>query len=125
MYEKQNWKNGDVITEEKLNHMEEGIASSVLVVNENDGTLDKTWQEILDAYQSGTVVLIKYSDSSDGNMVKTSTPVCGISFTSTSPKNQKYSVRTMIDDGVSAVIVTAYYCATSNDYPSIIVNAGL
>lgn len=27
MYEKQTWKTGDVITEEKLNHMEEGIAS--------------------------------------------------------------------------------------------------
>lgn len=27
MYEKQTWKNGDVITEEKLNHMEEGIST--------------------------------------------------------------------------------------------------
>ena len=53
-YEKQNWKNGDVITETKLNHMEDGIADSgVLVVHGTiDGatmTLDKTWQEIYDA----------------------------------------------------------------------------
>ena len=54
-YEKQNWKNGDVITESKLNHMEDGIAGGggVLVVNGTvDGstmTLDKTWQEIHDA----------------------------------------------------------------------------
>lgn len=54
-YEKQNWKNGDVITETKLNHMEDGIATGggVLVVNVtvdgNTGTLDHTWQEIHDA----------------------------------------------------------------------------
>lgn len=54
-YEKQNWKNGDVITESKLNHMEDGIATGggVLVVNAiTEGqttTLDKTWQEIHDA----------------------------------------------------------------------------
>ena len=30
-YEKQNWKTGDVITEEKLNHMEDGIANTVEV----------------------------------------------------------------------------------------------
>jgi len=27
MYEKQTWKNGDIITEDKLNHMEEGIST--------------------------------------------------------------------------------------------------
>lgn len=54
-YEKQNWKNGDVITESKLNHMEDGIATGggVLVVNATmEGsamTLDHTWQEIYDA----------------------------------------------------------------------------
>lgn len=53
-YEKQNWKNGDVITETKLNHMEDGIAGGgVLVVNAiTEGqttTLDKTWQQIYDS----------------------------------------------------------------------------
>lgn len=56
-YEKQNWKNGDVITETKLNHMEDGIASGggVLVVNEvydeqtETISLDHTWKEIHDA----------------------------------------------------------------------------
>ena len=54
-YEKQNWKNGDVITETKLNHMEDGIATGggVLVVGVTmvgeTPTLDKTWQQIHDA----------------------------------------------------------------------------
>lgn len=54
-YEKQNWKNGDVITESKLNHMEDGIATGggVLVVgatvSEDAITLGNTWQEICDA----------------------------------------------------------------------------
>lgn len=60
-YEKQTWQCGDTISAEKLNHMEDGIAdagggSSTLVVNgttdEGTGTttLDKTWQEISDAF---------------------------------------------------------------------------
>lgn len=52
MYEKHNWVNGEVITEDKLNHIENGIANAggVLVVNvDENSTLDKTWQEIYDA----------------------------------------------------------------------------
>ncbi len=54
-YEKQTWATGDTITADKLNHMEDGIATGggVLVVHGAiDGaimTLDKTWQEIYDA----------------------------------------------------------------------------
>lgn len=48
------WKTGDVVTSTKLNKLEQGVAnagggSGVLVVNVNDGALDKTWQEIHDA----------------------------------------------------------------------------
>lgn len=48
------WKAGDVITSEGLNHMEQGIAgagggASVLIVHDNEDTLDKTWQEMHDA----------------------------------------------------------------------------
>ena len=39
-YEKQTWSNGDIITQEKLNHMENGIANdSVLMVY---STIDQT-----------------------------------------------------------------------------------
>jgi len=74
-YEKQTWTTGEVITEEKLNHIEDGIANAgdgVLVVNMNqtkDGdidvfTLDKTWQEIFDACSTRGAV-VKFMTASD------------------------------------------------------------
>lgn len=55
-YEKNTWAKGDVITANKLNHMEDGIADGgVLIVNAihdeqtETTTLDKTWQQIYDA----------------------------------------------------------------------------
>lgn len=67
MYEKQTWNTGDVITEEKLNHMEDGIsnAGGVMVVNANYdestsiSTLDKTWKEIYDCLSSGVPCYVK------------------------------------------------------------------
>lgn len=78
-YTKQTWANGDVITAEKLNHMEEGIsANGVLVVGQqisgNTMTLDKTWQEIrgalltggaIIAAEAGGFALVGYSRSTD------------------------------------------------------------
>lgn len=63
-YEKQTWANGDVITANKLNHMEDGIAGGggVLVVHSvydeqtEISTLDKTWQQIHDALVAGCIV---------------------------------------------------------------------
>lgn len=50
------WATGDVVTAEKLNKLEQGVASAgggsgggVMIVNDVNGTLDKTWQEIYDA----------------------------------------------------------------------------
>ena len=54
-YEPTNWKAGDTVTSAKLNKLEQGVASNVLVVNmivDTDTgviTLGKTWQEIFDA----------------------------------------------------------------------------
>lgn len=64
-YNKTNWKTGDVISAEKLNNIEDGIAGAggVLVVNETIdestgiATLDKTWQEIYDAMFVGGVII--------------------------------------------------------------------
>lgn len=62
------WQDGDLITAEKLNNMEAGIGSAggALIINDNDGTLDKTWQEIWDAAEAGkTIILRIVSVSSD------------------------------------------------------------
>ena len=56
-YEKQTWQTGDVITADRLNHMEDGIAQNVLLVEVNattnsgqtQYTCNKTWQQIHDA----------------------------------------------------------------------------
>lgn len=67
MYTKQTWKTGDVITEEKLNHMEEGIASCGMFVvgstydeSTQTETLDKTYKEIVDAFNAGRNVVLKH-----------------------------------------------------------------
>lgn len=50
-YTPTNWATGDTITAEKLNKLEQGVASagSVLILTDTNETLDKTWQEIYDA----------------------------------------------------------------------------
>ena len=62
-YEKTTWSNGDTITAEKLNNIENGIASGVLAVgiyvNSSDSTLtltlDKTWNEIYTVISNGGI----------------------------------------------------------------------
>lgn len=71
-YTKNTWQTGDIVTSQKLNHMEDGIANSenVFIVggvsfDENSnlvGTLDKTWQEIHDAMQN-KICLVVFSDN--------------------------------------------------------------
>ena len=67
------WECGDVVTAEKLNNIEEGIQEALesggggaepLVVHEDGDTytLDKTWQEIYDAYPNVAI----YTAASDG-----------------------------------------------------------
>lgn len=61
-YDKQNWQTGDVITANKLNHIEDGIANGggvvVVHVTEEDDTftLDKTWNELQELLASGALV---------------------------------------------------------------------
>ena len=73
-YTKNTWADGDIVTSEKLNHMEDGIASgeNVFIVGgvtlgedkaSLGGTLDKTWQEIHDAMQSKICILIFADDN--------------------------------------------------------------
>jgi len=98
-YEKQNWNNGEVITANKLNHMEDGIATGVLVVGlqEDGSTLDKTWQEIYDAMLTNGAVIIT---EDGGTRVAT--------ITQCRSANSKYVVLTGSD---------AYIVNTTDGYP--------
>ena len=71
-YTPTNWNTGDVVTSEKLNHIEDGITNSESVLfvggatyggDGMEGTLDKTWQEIHDAMQSKICILIFADDN--------------------------------------------------------------
>ncbi len=71
-YEKQTWANGDLITAEKLNHMEDGIDESSLiedfkitlttdsVASYANPVVDKSFSEIKDAYDSGKKVIVEF-----------------------------------------------------------------
>ena len=62
MYEKQTWVTGEVITKEKLNHMEDGIANSsgflITTINTETGKLDKTWNELHNAFEAKIPVFV-------------------------------------------------------------------
>lgn len=74
-YEPTVWKSGDVVTSAKLNNIENGIASAILKVNaimdEQAGTitLDKTWQEILDANYAVIVIPHDLNEGFDFAMI--------------------------------------------------------
>ncbi len=72
-YEKTTWVNGDVITAEKLNHIEEGIKNAgdlieVHIIGENYA-LDMTYAEILNAIQAGKMLYILVNDFGFENAV--------------------------------------------------------
>ena len=61
-YTKNTWETGDIVSSQKLNHMEDGIAGAyeVMVINEStDGIFDKTWQEIYDAMAQGKMCVVR------------------------------------------------------------------
>lgn len=83
-YEKQTWQCGDVVTAEKLNHIEDGIANSggtpLIVTYSEEGeecegggtavkaTCSHSWQEIYDALVNDTPVWAKSIESAEGRV---------------------------------------------------------
>lgn len=111
-YEKQNWKNGDVITATKLNHMEDGIAGGgVLVVNGtidgNTMTLDKTWQEIYDA----TLAIIVGDVNNDGTAIK-------VEYIMSFANNGTTYSLTSLGVGLLGTTTAVYTCNSADGYPS-------
>ncbi len=61
------WETGDVITAEKLNKAENGIAAAnadVLIVTSSEGTLDKKFSEIYSAFPN-----VLYAFDDDGEVL--------------------------------------------------------
>lgn len=115
-YEKQTWQTGDVVTSAKLNHMEDGIASAGrLVVNitwgEESGVMDKTWQEIHDAFSSG-VVVVYIAEDDGGYAIYSMSDIGSIIGTST------YSVG-IIGFGDNGVERFAFLASSADGYPAM------
>ena len=78
-YELQKWNAGDVITAEKLNHIEDGIVNSEVLEIEVKRNEDKTeelevqatWREIYDAMNNDRIVslAISTSDNNDNTYI--------------------------------------------------------
>lgn len=98
------WNTGDIVSSQKLNKLEEGVegAYEVMVINDTNGTLDKTWQEIYDAMaQKNQCVIVKdrgsIEDGIDHRVIKS---------VFKDPETEMYTV--MSDAAYDATTVTDY-----------------
>lgn len=114
-YVQHTWQNDELITAAKLNNLEEGVAagggggsSSILFVTNDDGTLDKTWQEIYDAMTSSVLCVVIQSvvDEVEGFASITSNIIQNIVL-----QEGVYSL--YLDDGLP------FIASTANDYPVV------
>ena len=106
------WANGDTITAQKLNKMENGIADAgggggtgAVIVNDVEGTLDATWQEIWDAAEAGPVIISIVSATEIDHY-----PVETVLFDTSDPNDPYYAVRTDTN---------GYSTTASSGYPTL------
>lgn len=108
-YEKQIWVTGDTITADKLNHMEDGISNRLLevgiITTIEDGeeimTLNKTWQEIYDAFPNVYISVVEQNSNVKASIIFVM------------KNNEQYVV------GLSSFIPDNIFIAHStNDYPT-------
>ena len=117
-YDKTTWQTGDVITANKLNHIEDGIANGggvvvVHVTEENDTfTLDKTWNELQELLSSGALVATLTDDVGTTTMqfltqAFSSGGTYAVAFMSASIK----------PDWTGETAVAVYSCESADGYP--------
>lgn len=102
-YEPTIWQAGDIVTSAKLNKMEQGIATNngILILHEDENhQLDKTWQEIHDAD-----LAIIIADMNDGKKIWIIVEAATQGF-----DTEFYIVP--FDDNMSS-----FRASTPNDYP--------
>ena len=118
-YTKNTWQTGDVVTAEKLNNMENGIAGASLVVNvDMTGTLDKTAKQIRDAAQSG-VVSVVIPGGTAGSFS------CLYFSLTAIMQNGEHEGEIMLSfyDPTNDTLYS-FYAATENDYPVVDMGGG-
>ena len=105
-YEPTQWKTGDVVTSAKLNKLENAVANGgeILVINVQNDTLDKTYQEIEDAFVNKMLCVV-FSNPIEG--------VIACDFVIMAGLNEgKYRV-----DIYEAGSQVTYIADTKDDYP--------
>lgn len=85
-----------------------GSASDVLILHDNDGTLDKTWQEIFNASGSQSVILLK---GGSGYRL-----ICYLVGTYV-PGADSHKEYTVAFRGYDSGYQDVYVCAGRNDFP--------
>lgn len=123
-YEKTTWVNGDIITAEKLNKIEEGInqmigSLPVCVTTHYDYTtsyriIDKTYKELHDLVSNDIFVYVVITSSSDsGNSYYRLCPIVYIGPTSQSGFN--VTIGTI--GGGGQMYYDNYFASNENEYP--------
>ena len=124
-YEPTVWQSGDIVTAEKLNKLENGVAGSgggagsgVMIVDvefgepEEEGdqppsTLNKTWQEIYDAMAAGVPVFMRFVAPEGANSVGVTLHLIG----SAVYNGTSYMIEI-------AMVNMAYSTSTADGYPA-------
>lgn len=110
-YTPTNWKSGDVVTSTKLNKLEQGVANAggggsalVVTLNVAEGTLDKTWEEIYEAFgTTGAVIATPQGAPAPAGLA-------AISEIGFAPKSSTYHLTSNGDE---------YVTATADGYPQV------
>lgn len=112
-YTPSTWAKGDTITAAKLNNMESGISGAqaymvgLILGNDDSMTLDKTWQEILDAAVAGKYVIVFAADENNALY----SPLVSVSG---STNGASYTIDIVLWGGQ----ITSFIASTPNDYPT-------
>ena len=113
-YTPKTWECGDTITADDLNHIEQGVAnagggSAPLEIHRNDDgnsiVLDKTWQEISDAFPNAFL-----ETTEDGAVIKV--PLTTVAYIEEAEEQHRYVV---IIESVSGM----FYTDSPAGYPSV------
>lgn len=105
-YTKTTWANGDVITAEKLNNLENGVVGAFplvveVTINGYTATLGNTWQEIHDALALGVPCF--------SHSVNEGSSAAGLSLITSAYYDNEYY---MVEDGFGS-----YTTDSANGYP--------